>query len=87
MVSSAIPKLVPPKENTNINTGININSFPCSFSTTEPIPASNAPVFVVTPKKPPINKTNIAISMASFNPFIGAITKSASFAALTPGIN
>ena len=48
---------------------------------------ANAPVFVVTPKKPPINKTNIAISMASFNPFIGAITKSANFAALTPGIN
>ena len=52
-----------------------------NFSTTEPIPASKAPVLVVTPKNPPINNTNNAMSIASFNPFIGAITKSENLAA------
>ena len=45
------------------------------------IPASKAPVLVVTPKNPPINNTNNAMSIASFNPFIGAITKSENLAA------
>ena len=61
IVSSDIPKLVPPSENKNIRTGININSFPFNFDTTEAIPASSAPVFVVIPKNPPINKTNMAV--------------------------
>ena len=86
IVSSAIPKLVPPSENKNIRTGININSLPFSFDTTEPIPASSAPVFVVIPKNPPINNTNIAMSIESLRPFIGAITKSDNPAGLTPAI-
>ena len=31
------------------------------INTTEAIPASSAPVFVVIPKNPPINKTNMAV--------------------------
>ncbi|MPM70874.1 hypothetical protein SDC9_117835 [bioreactor metagenome] len=86
IVSSAIPKLVPPRDNKNIKTGIKINSFPFKLATTFPIPASKAPVFVVTPKKPPINRTKMAISIASCNPAMGAITKSAKVAFLTSGM-
>ena len=86
IVSSDIPKLVPPSENKNIRTGININSFPFNFDTTEAIPASSAPVFVVIPKNPPINKTNMAISIELLRPFIGAIIKSDKLAGVAPGI-
>ena len=39
-------------------------SLPFSLATTQAIPALIAPVFIVTPRKPPMMSTNMATSMA-----------------------
>ena len=65
MVSSANPKVVPPREISIDNNIISIYSFPLVILERLAIPALNAPVVFKTPITPPIIKTNIIISIVS----------------------
>ena len=65
MVSSHMPKEVPPRLNRIISTGIRRISFPPSRRMTLLTPASMAPVLITTPRKPPTIKMNSATSAAS----------------------
>ncbi len=50
--------------NTVIRSGMSRRSRPRSRATRRPMPAWIAPVFMVTPRKPPITMMNRATSMA-----------------------
>ena len=50
--------------NTVIRMGIIRRSRPCIRPTSRPIPVWIAPVFIVTPRKPPITMMNRATSIA-----------------------
>ncbi len=55
---------MPPSANTTISAGIIQRSLPSSRWTSLPMPAWIAPVFIVTPRKPPITRMNSATSIA-----------------------
>ena len=65
MVSSHMPKVVPPRPNTSIKMGMSHFSRPFSFRITADTPASTAPVFITTLRKPPTIKMNTHTSTAS----------------------
>ena len=65
MVSSAIPKVVPPKAKTIIRIGIINFSLPFSFFVIPLIAALMAPVLTITPRKPPTIRIKVATSIAS----------------------
>ena len=60
-----MPKEVPPRLNMSISTGISQISLPFRMRTTLLTPASMAPVFMTTPRKPPTIRMNSATSTAS----------------------
>jgi hypothetical protein len=74
MVSSARPKVVPPKAINVVTKIIKMYSFQCVSS--RAIPASNTPVAFTTPISPRIIRTNKIISILAYIPFNGAIINS-----------
>ena len=73
MVSSAMPKVVPPRANTSINMGMSRVSLPRSLATRAEMPRSMAPVLPTTPRNPPTMRIKAAMSMASYSPSRGAV--------------
>ena len=77
---------MPPNAKAVIKMGIIRISRPASFSSSQPMPASIAPVLVTTSRKPPMISTKKATSMAaseaepssdgSYMPAIGAMNTS-----------
>ena len=65
MVSSAMPKVVPPRAKAHMRMGMSSFSRPLSFRMMLEMPASMAPVLDTTPRKPPTMRMNAAMSMAS----------------------
>ncbi len=59
-----MPKLVPPSAKTLMSTGIIRRSLPCIRWTSPAMPAWMAPVFIVTPRKPPMTRMKSAMSIA-----------------------
>ena len=59
-----MPYVVPPSAKTHISAGIISRSLPAMRWTRLPMPAWIAPVFIVTPRKPPITRMNSATSIA-----------------------
>ena len=55
-VSSSMPKAAPAMLNTSISTGISSRSRPLSLRMMAPMPASMAPVFITTARKPPMTR-------------------------------
>ena len=79
MVSSAMPKVVPPRAKAHIRMGMSSFSRPFSLVMIEEMPASMAPVLAMTPRKPPTIRIKAAMSMASYRPSSGA-------SATSPGV-
>ncbi|MNJ28938.1 hypothetical protein D3C77_234930 [compost metagenome] len=63
-VSSAMPKVEPPRAKRAISTGISSRSRPAKARTMAPTPASSAPLCMVTARKPPMMSTKSATSAA-----------------------
>ena len=73
MVSSAKPKVVPPKVVKAKTKTTKKNSFPFVFLERADIPASKAPILLIIPIIPPRINTKIIISTVSKTPVMGAL--------------